>query len=278
MVILHNLKKYRVMVIGLTFYLSKNNTYYGMGMNEINVLGWNVENTTKDEILRNFGKFRFLIPINVDVVMKLNSDRFFFRAVKPYLNEIKFVNDSQVINFATKIILRKKLGEKISGSDFLPWLCSQRGNNEFSIFLLGGMGDSATLAQTKLNLRFGAETVVGSISPTYGFDKKEEECENIINKINQSGANVLAIGVGAPKQEMWMLKYANKLPDIKLFIAVGATIDFEAGKIIRSPKWISKIGLEWLFRLILEPRRLVKRYLVEGPPFFWLLLKQRLGI
>jgi len=249
-----------------------------MEMNEVNVLGWYVENTTKDEIISNFGKFKFLIPINVDVVMKLNGDSEFSRAVNSCLNEIKFVNDSQVINFATRIILGENLGKKISGSDFLPWLCSQKNNNEFSIFLLGGMGDSATLAQTNLNLRFGDGIVVGSISPSYGFDKKEKECENIINKINQSGANVLAIGVGAPKQEIWMIKYASKLPKIKLFIAVGATIDFEAGIINRSPKWISSIGLEWLFRLMLEPRRLAKRYLLEGPPFFWLLLKQKMGI
>ena len=89
---------------------------------------------------------------------------------------------------------------------------------------------------------------------------------------------MLAIGVGALKQEKWIYKYKNKLSNIKIFLAIGGTIDFEAGTIERAPKWMSHAGLEWLFRLSLEPKRLWRRYLVEDLPFTWLILKQKFNL
>jgi exopolysaccharide biosynthesis WecB/TagA/CpsF family protein len=120
--------------------------------------------------------------------------------------------------------------------------------------------------------------IVGAHSPSFGFEKNEEECAKIIELINQSGATVLAVGVGAPKQENFISKYKDQFTNIKIFLAIGATIDFEAGNIKRAPKWISEIGMEWLYRLLAEPKRLWKRYLVHGPSFFWLILKQKLNL
>jgi UDP-N-acetyl-D-mannosaminuronic acid transferase (WecB/TagA/CpsF family) len=88
----------------------------------------------------------------------------------------------------------------------------------------------------------------------------------------------LAVGVGAPKQEIWIARHRHRMPRVTRFLAIGATIDFEAGTVKRAPKWMSRAGIEWLYRLMSEPRRLYRRYLIEGPPFFWLLLKQRLGL
>lgn len=97
-----------------------------------------------------------------------------------------------------------------------------------------------------------------------------------MDRINRSGATVLAIGVGAPKQELWITRYKDQLPNVQTFLAIGATIDFEAGTVQRSPRWMSDVGLEWLFRILCEPKRLWKRYLVHDLPFFWLILQQRL--
>jgi exopolysaccharide biosynthesis WecB/TagA/CpsF family protein len=118
---------------------------------------------------------------------------------------------------------------------------------------------------------------VGTYSPSFGFENKEQECLEIIQRINSSGANVLAIGVGAPKQEKWIMKYQNLLTNIKTFLAIGATLDFEAGNKKRAPKWMSQLGLEWLHRLFSEPQRLWKRYLVDDFPIFWLILLQKLN-
>ena len=102
------------------------------------------------------------------------------------------------------------------------------------------------------------------------------EINDIISKINESGANVLVVGVGAPKQENWIVKYREKLTSIKIFMALGATIDFEAGTVNRAPIVFQKLALEWLYRIIKEPKRLWKRYLIDDMPFFWLVLKQKL--
>lgn len=95
--------------------------------------------------------------------------------------------------------------------------------------------------------------------------------------IQRSGANVLVVGVGAPKQEIWITQHRSRLPNIAIFLAVGAAIDFEAGNKPRSPEWMSQYGVEWLHRLASEPGRLWKRYLLEDMPFFGLLLKQKLS-
>lgn len=87
----------------------------------------------------------------------------------------------------------------------------------------------------------------------------------------------MTIGVGAPKQEIWISKYRDQLPQVKIYLAIGAAIDFEAGAKQRSLKWMSDVGLEWLHRLVTEPRQLWKRYLVDDIPFVWLVLMQKLN-
>jgi N-acetylglucosaminyldiphosphoundecaprenol N-acetyl-beta-D-mannosaminyltransferase len=143
---------------------------------------------------------------------------------------------------------------------------------------LGAREGVAAEAQRRINCKTGRDIVVGVHSPSFGFEQDEAECQRIIDLINQSDANVLAVGVGAPKQEKFIYKYKSRFDNIKIFMAVGATLDFEAGNIQRAPKWVSEMGLEWLYRLLSEPRRLWKRYLVEGPQFFWLAILQKLNL
>ncbi len=82
-----------------------------------------------------------------------------------------------------------------------------------------------------INRRVGRQIVVGAHSPSYGFEKNEQECEELIHIVNESGATVLLVGAGAPKQEKWIAKYRSRMSGVKLFMALGATIDFEAGNI-----------------------------------------------
>jgi exopolysaccharide biosynthesis WecB/TagA/CpsF family protein len=186
--------------------------------------------------------------------------------------------DSKILFFISRF-LGTPIKEKISGSDLFPAFYQYHKNNEdIKIFLLGAREGVALKAQEKINAQVGRTMIVGAHSPSFGFEKNEEECAKIIELINQSGATVLAVGVGAPKQENFISKYKDQFTNIKIFLAIGATIDFEAGNIKRAPKWISEIGMEWLYRLLAEPKRLWKRYLVHGPSFFWLILKQKLNL
>jgi N-acetylglucosaminyldiphosphoundecaprenol N-acetyl-beta-D-mannosaminyltransferase len=185
------------------------------------------------------------------------------------------VCDSQVLLYAAKF-LGDPIKAKISGSDLFPQFCAYHAQNEaIKIFLLGGAEGIASQAQARINARTGREIIVAAHSPSFGFEKNPRECLDLVQMIGRSSANVLVVGVGAPKQEIWITKHRHLLPNIDIFLAVGAAIDFEAGNKPRSPEWMSRLGIEWIHRLASEPQRLWKRYLIEDMPFFALLFKQK---
>lgn len=243
-------------------------------MHRVKILNVPIENLSQLEFLEQF-KSGIVFTPNVDHLMKLQKDREFFNSYQ--LATYKLC-DSKILFYISRL-LGTPIKEKISGSDLFPAFYEYHKNNEdIKIFLLGAREGVALKAQANINAKAGRNIVVGSHSPSFGFEKEEEECAKIIEIINQSGATVLAVGVGAPKQENFICKYKDRLPNIKIFLAIGATIDFEAGNLQRAPKWISEIGMEWLYRLLAEPKRLWKRYLVHSPSFFWLVFKQKLNL
>lgn len=243
-------------------------------MEKINILNVAIDNLLETEVLAKLKSGVVFTP-NVDHMIKLQKDREFSKvySIADYL-----LCDSQILMYASKF-LGTPIKQKISGSDFFPAFYNYHKNNEeVKIFLLGADKGVAQKAQTKINEKVGRNIIVGAHSPSYGFEKNEKECMEIIEMIKQSEATVLAVGVGAPKQEKWIYKYKEQLPNIKIFLAIGATIDFEADNIQRSPKWMSELGLEWLYRLSSEPKRLWKRYLIEDLPFLWLVLQQKFNL
>jgi N-acetylglucosaminyldiphosphoundecaprenol N-acetyl-beta-D-mannosaminyltransferase len=237
----------------------------------IQLLNIGLDNISFFELLRSLKKGIVLTP-NVDHLMQLQSDRDFLQIY----NQAEYrICDSQVLLYASRF-LGTPLKQKISGSDFFPAFCNfHRSHPEIKIFLLGGSHPEQ--AADRINHRIGREIIVGTYSPPFGFEQDTQECLDIVKRIQQSGATVVAVGLGAPKQEKWIYHYKDRLPTIDIFLAIGATIDFEAGDIKRSPRWVSRAGLEWLYRLLSEPRRLWKRYLIRDLPFLWLILQQKLG-
>lgn len=243
-------------------------------MKTVKILNVTIDNLSTKELLERLDQGVVFTP-NVDHLVKLQGDKEFLQI---YQMADYRVCDSKILFYVSKF-LGMPLKEKISGSDLFPdFYQYHRHNDEIKIFLLGAERGVAQKAREKINAKVGRNIVVAAYSPSFGFEKNEEECLEIVDMINRSGATVLAIGVGAPKQEKWIMRYKYLLPNIKIFLAIGATIDFEAGKVSRSPKWMSELGLEWFYRLLSEPRRLWKRYLVEDVSFFWLVLKQKLNL
>lgn len=243
-------------------------------METVSILNVDIDNVTEAEVLKQLESGVVFTP-NVDHLLLLHNDPEF---VKVYEGADYRLCDSKILYFVSRF-LGTPIKEKISGSDFFPAFCNyHKDNEEIKIFLLGAKEGVALQAQENLNAKMGREIVVGSHSPSFGFEKNEQECLAIIEEIKNSGATVLAVGVGAPKQEKWIHKYKEQLPNIKIFLAIGATIDFEAGNKQRAPKWVTELGLEWLHRLLSEPKRLWKRYLIGGPIFCWLILKQKLKV
>ena len=242
-------------------------------MAKIKLLNIYLDNLSQAELLNIFTSGILFTP-NADHMIKLQQDREFFEVYN--LADYK-VCDGQVLLFAARMI-GIPIKEKISGSDFFPAFYQyHKDNKDIRIFILGGEDEVANKAQTNINTKVGREIVVGAHSPSLGFENNPDECLHIVEMINQSSATVLAVGVGAPKQEKFILQYKNKFKSIKIFMAIGATIKFEAGTLKRAPKWMSNMGLESLYRLSREPHRLWKRYLVEDPAIFWLLIKQKMN-
>ncbi len=241
---------------------------------QVHILNVSFDNLSLKELLEQLHQGVVFTP-NVDHLMKLQHDEEFF---KTYVDADYRVCDSQVLMYSASL-LGTPLKEKISGSDLFPAFCKfHQHHDAVTIFLLGGKTGVADRAQTKINQKIGREIVIGAHSPSFGFEKSEQECLELIERVNDSKATVLAVGVGAPKQEKWIHKYRDKFTHVKIFLAIGATIDFEAGTLQRAPKWMSQLGLESLFRIYSDPKRLWKRYLVEDLPFFWLLIRQKLGM
>lgn len=240
----------------------------------IKILNLNIHNFSRSQLLNDLDRGVVFTP-NVDHLMKLQHDSEFHEA---YCAADYVVCDSKIVYWASKF-LRSPLKEKISGSDLFPAFYEHHQRNpDIQIFLLGARPGVAYKAQQRINAKVNRSIVIAAHSPSFGFDKDEAECEQIIDLVNRSGATVLAIGVGAPKQEKFIHRYKHRMPGVKIFLAIGATIDFEAGNVKRSPRWLSEIGMEWIYRLIAEPRRLWKRYLIEDLPFVWLILKQKLKL
>lgn len=244
-----------------------------MAIGQVKILNTMINNFSMGELLEKLNQTGgVVVTPNIDHLMKLKTDRCLQKA---YLNAEYCVCDSKIIQYAS-YFLGTPIREKISGSDLFPAFYQYNQDNaNTTIFLLGAEDGVAHQAQAKINQKVGRQMIVDVYSPPFGFEKDEQECQAIIQRIKDSGATVLAVGLGAPKQEKWIAQYRDQLPTIKIFLAIGATIDFEAGYKPRSPKWMSEVGLEWLYRLLSEPRRLWKRYLVDSLPFFWLILKQK---
>lgn len=241
----------------------------------VNILDVEIDNLSRKELLDCLAdRGGVVVTPNVDHLMKLQHDQE-FREVYEAVDYR--VCDSKILMYAAQF-LGTPLQDKISGSDLLPWFCDyNRDNPDVKIYLLGAAPGVAKLAQQRINERIGREIVVEAHSPSFGFEKDPNECEAIIERIQASEANVLVVGVGAPKQEKWIVQHREKLTSIKTFLAVGAAIDFEAGNKPRSPEFVTELGLEWLYRTMSEPKRLWHRYLIEDMPFFNLLFQQWLA-
>jgi N-acetylglucosaminyldiphosphoundecaprenol N-acetyl-beta-D-mannosaminyltransferase len=152
-----------------------------------------------------------------------------------------------------------KLPERVAGSDLIPKLCALAAEKGYRVFLLGAAEGVAVEAAAKLKEKHPAIQVVGTESPPFRPLSEAEE-EALIDRIRQTKPDILVVSFGQPKGEKWIHKHLQKL-GVPVCAQVGATIDFLAGRVRRSPKWMHGTGAEWIWRMALEPRRLTGRYL-----------------
>jgi len=155
------------------------------------------------------------------------------------------------------------LKRRVYGPELMHSFCQETTSKYRHFFYGGGPGVPTLLANT-LQEKYGID-VAGSYSPPFRMLSKEEDQE-VVALINAAKPDVLWVGLGAPKQEYWMYEHRPRLR-VPVLIGVGAAFDFNIGRVRQAPRWMREHGLEWLFRLLQEPRRLRRRYLIHGPEF-----------
>jgi N-acetylglucosaminyldiphosphoundecaprenol N-acetyl-beta-D-mannosaminyltransferase len=176
-------------------------------------------------------------------------------------------------------LLRKggfDLADRVYGPDLMLALFERSVETGHRHYLYGATSRTLNLLQTNLKRRFPGAAIVGAHAPPFRPAGESEQAE-VLEAINRSGAEIIWVGLSTPKQELWMANHRDRLSAPAL-IGVGAAFDFHAGLVRQAPRRVQRMGLEWAFRLAMEPGRLAKRYLCNNPAFIGLLLGERLGL
>ena len=242
------------------------------------VLGIKVSTGALDEIVDKILRFAesnsstlTIACANPHSLMVAQEDREFFEA----LNDFHILLPDGIGVVSASRILGGKIRKKIGGPDLFREL-SRYANDKggFRYFFLGSTEDVIKKIRKNMQTNLPNVELVGTYSPPFG-EFSEEENHRIIETINECRPTVLWVGMTAPKQEKWIYRNRSRLK-VPIIGAVGAAFDYFAGTKKR-PQWMIDRGLGWLFRLISEPRRLWKRYLISAPIFAYLVLKQRIS-
>jgi len=232
-----------------------------------------VDDLTMGELMQRLDQ-GVVFTLNPDHLYHLQRNRDFYAA---YRQADFITSDSKYVYWSLGWIGRR-IQEKVSGSDIVPTFCQHHRNDpSVKVFLLGAGPGIAQKARERINARAGREIVVGAHGPSMTFVSDEAEIASVLQAINASGASVLIVGLGAPKQEIWIQRYRSQMPGVKILMGVGATIDYEADAVDRAPRWMTRNGLEWLYRITTEPKRYWRRYF-RDMEFFWLVLLDGIGL
>ncbi len=163
-------------------------------------------------------------------------------------------------------LLGTRMAERVPGGEFMEQACAACATYGFSVYFLGGLPGAAEGAARALKRRYPRLLVAGTDCPPMGFEQNEAQNEAVRERIRARRPDLLCVALGAPRQEIWMLDECGTLP-IGAALSVGAALDTQAGLRKRAPAWTHRIGIEWLYRLAMEPRRLWRRYLLGNARF-----------
>lgn len=218
---------------------------------------------------RAAGPCRYVVTPNVDHIVLLQHHAGLQAA---YEGADLILADGAPVVWASHL-LGRSLPDRIPGSDLTPAIfAAVPPGQTLTTYLLGAMPGVAEVAAQNIELRWPQVKVTGCYSPPLGFEKSFDENEKILAQIAAAQPDLLIVGVGAPKQELWVHQHRDRLA-ARAALCVGATIDFLAGEKRRAPVWMRGLGIEWMHRLATEPKRLAGRYARDAWIFPQLVLK-----
>lgn len=233
-------------------------------------LNYNIDNLTFDETidkiieLINSGKTNQHVVLNAAKITLMGRDKKLAKIV----NSCDLISaDGISIVWASKF-LGNRIKERVTGIDLFSRLLEIADQKRYRIYLLGANEDVIKASVKKMKEKYKGLTIVGYRN---GFFNEEDEID-IVNGINQSNSHILFVGISTPKKEYFLDKYKNKLK-VPFCMGVGGSFDITAGRYQRAPRWMQRLGLEWYYRLIQEPRRMWKRYSIDNYKFIYTVLK-----
>jgi N-acetylglucosaminyldiphosphoundecaprenol N-acetyl-beta-D-mannosaminyltransferase len=236
----------------------------------IDALGFDdVVETLRDQASRTGVGSSYVVTPNAHHVMIYQDDAL-FRQV--YRDAFLVVPDGVPLLWAAKF-LGVPLPGRVNGTDLFERLCEVAAQHGLRVYLLGGRTGAAEAAASVLRGRHRSLNVCGLYSPPVGFERDAAESKKIVDQINAASPDFLFVGLGAPKQEYWMYNNRQELNG-GIALGIGVSFEFVGGIVARAPTILQRTGLEWLFRLLSEPKRLWKRYLVGNVTFCRLVLAQ----
>jgi N-acetylglucosaminyldiphosphoundecaprenol N-acetyl-beta-D-mannosaminyltransferase len=220
-----------------------------------------------DEAIQEDRKISHVV-INAGKVVAMQNDKQLFESVV----SCDIINaDGQSIVWAARL-LGKHIPERVTGSDLMPKLVKLASEKAYKCFFLGAKEEIVSKVTRIYREQYGEDIIVGYRN---GYFNSEEE-EQVALQISKSNAQLLFVAITTPKKENFLYKYKEILQNINFTMGVGGTFDIISAYTKRAPLWMQNLGLEWFFRLIMEPRRMWKRYLVGNSIFIWLVLKEKL--
>ncbi|MCM3630338.1 WecB/TagA/CpsF family glycosyltransferase [Paenibacillus glycanilyticus] len=220
-------------------------------------------------INRNNNTSSFIVTPNVDHLVNLNKDRLFKEVYEKA--SLRFVDGMPIVLLSK--LFKKPLKEKISGADLTPKLIEMAYHKKYKVFIFGSKPGVAEAVANKYSKNYDNQIQISTYSPPFGFEKQEDELKKCLGIINEFKPDILLVSLGSPKGELFISQNL-KILNVPVCMQVGAAIDFMAGTVKRAPLWMQKVGLEWFYRFLMEPKRMFKRYFVNDVYFFRLIIDE----
>ena len=245
-------------------------------MSRMKFMNTEVDNLTMEEALGRIDELirkdrnAYVVTPNVDHLVQLERGG---ELNEVYRHADLILTDGKPLIWISKWY-KTPIKEKISGSDLFPRLCEMAAEKGYKMYFLGAAEGVAAKAAENLMKRFKGLEVVGTYSPPFGFEKDKAEMAKIKKQIKEVSPHILIVGLGCPKQELFILHHKDEL-GVPISLGLGSSLDFEGGNIKRAPKWRANHGLEWMFRITQDPKRMAKRYLVDDRKILGLAIKYR---
>jgi N-acetylglucosaminyldiphosphoundecaprenol N-acetyl-beta-D-mannosaminyltransferase len=244
---------------------------------EIRLLGLEIHRVTAEDVLAMVEQWvearvppRLICTPNADFVMKARQDEEF----RQILHQADLaVPDGMAVVYASRI-LKQPVAGTVSGRLLVPRISALAARRGWSVFLLGGQPGAAEAAARVLRTTCAGLKIAGTFCPRIGFTLGDDEDRHAVESVRQAAPDVLFVALGAPKQEKWIHAHLDEI-GVPVSMGVGYAFDVVGGLVRPPPPWINRVGLEWLYRMFLEPRRLWRRYLLQGAVFVALVLRER---